>query len=383
MHALLEVPWVTITIEPHDPKYRTSVADFNDRMKQGGSRGGFYLDHEPKWLRRKPDSRVWREYHVAVEQGGAVRGAYALKPQEWWIHGRIHQVSDWQGPFSEGAIDTRYGLLAMRLMRDMVKKQPLLYSYGHGGNEQAVVQLLHRIGWLVHPVPFCLKVVRPARFLRRNKYLRKNTRNRMILDVLAASGLGWVGLHGLHLGLRLRAPHRARACAVVEPRFGPWADELWQRCGPQYTCLGVRDQDMMNTLAPEGSWPHATCLRVEREGQTIGWALVIAAQMQDDLRFGDLRVGLIADFFGLPGDAADVVQAAARHLCGMDVDMIYANPSHPAWIAAFARRGFLILRERRVFVAAPPLQELLSPWDVTRAGLHLTNMDGHGPFGFP
>ncbi len=374
---------MSITIEPHAPKRSAAVAEFNDRMRKGGSRGGFYVDPEPTWLHRRSGARVWREYYVAVQDDEAVRGAYALKPQEWMIHGRTHLVSDWQGPFSEGAVDPRYGTLALRLLRDMVQKQPLLYSYGHGGNDQAVVQLLHRVGWLVHPVPFCLRILRPTRFLHRNRFLRRSRGRRLLLDLLAWSGLGAVGLHGLHLALRLRSRHRSRVVGIVEPRFGAWADDLWGRCAKHYACLANRDQDMMNTLVPEGGWPRATRLRVERDGATIGWALVMAAQMHGDPRFGDLHVGLVVDSFGLPADAADVVNAAVQHLAGMDVDMIYANQSHPAWIEAFASTGFLILRDRRVFVAAPALQDLLAPWPATKQGLHLTNLDGHGPFGFP
>jgi len=374
---------VSITIESYARHRSPAVAEFNDRMRQGGSRGGFYVDPEPSWLQQRSGARVWREFYVAVDDQGAVRGAYALKPQQWLIHGQLHWTSDWQGPFSEGAVDTRYGTLALRLLRDMEQKQPLLYSYGHGGNEQAVVQLLRRIGWLVHPVPFCLLVLRPARFLRLNRYLRRSPGRRLLGDLLAWSGIGAVGLHGLHLALRLRSGRRSRAVAVVEPRFGAWTDELWERCAPRYACLAVRDADMMNTLVPEGGWPHATRLRVEREGATIGWAVVIAAQMRADPRFGDMRVGLVVDSFGLPEDAPHVVHAAVQHLAREGVDMIYANQSHPAWIDAFASASFMILRDRRLFVAAPALQELLAPWLRTRQGLHLTNLDGHGPFGFP
>jgi solute carrier family 35 protein len=67
-----------------------------------------------------------------------VRGGYALKPQEWWVRGRTHIVTDWQGPFSEGAVSNRYGALGLRMLRDMVSKRPLLYSWGHGGEDAAL-----------------------------------------------------------------------------------------------------------------------------------------------------------------------------------------------------------------------------------------------------
>jgi hypothetical protein len=48
---------------------------------------------------------------------------------------------------------------------------------------------------------------------------------------------------------------------------------------------------------------------------------------------------------------------------------------------ACAAHGFAILENRRVFAASPELQKAMEPFEETRQGLHLTNMDGHGPMG--
>ena len=37
---------------------------------------------------------------------------------------------------SLGAIDNGYAALGLRLVRDMLKKAPLLYSWGHGGSDE-------------------------------------------------------------------------------------------------------------------------------------------------------------------------------------------------------------------------------------------------------
>ncbi len=151
----------------------------------------------------------------------------------------------------------------------------------------------------------------------------------------------------------------------------------------QYQALGYRDARTMNDLVPaDGRWPHGIRLRIKRSGQDIGWAVVLDNQLEDDPRFGDLRVGCVADCLALPEDAADVIAAATRFLERRGVDMIGSNQSHPDWIRAFGRAGYLLLENRRFFAVSPGFQEVLAPFEETRRGLHLTNMDGHGPSGF-
>lgn len=373
---------MTIRIVPHSAELSPAVHAFNLRMRAGGSSWGFYVDPEPDWIPRREGQRVWREYYVAVEDGREVRGAFALKPQDWWIRGRLHVVTDWQGPFSEGAVDGRYATLGLRLLRDMLGKRPLLYSWGHGGNEQPVVQMLQKMGWLLHQTPFCLRVLRPRRFLRRNAYLRGTRARRLALDALAWSGAGAIGIHALHAALRLRSGRRFGARAEEVARFEAWADALWERCRNRYAAVAVRDAASMNALAPEQGWPAVRRLKVARAGETIGWVLVMDTVMQGDARFGDLRVGSVVDCFADPDDAGEVVAAATRYLAERGVDIIASNQAHPRWAHAFAENGYVVLRDRRLFAASPQLREVLEPFAETAAGLHLTNMDGHGPHGF-
>ncbi len=373
---------MAITIVPHAEELKDAVEAFNRRLLQGGKKIGFYVEPTCNWLPPRPGSRVWREYHLAIEDGKVVRGAYALKPQDWLIGGQLRVVSDWQGPVSEGVVDPRYSSMGLRLMRDMTKKRPLLYSFGHGGNDELVVKLIREMGWHTHPVPFALLVLRPRRFLRRNRFLRKDPRLRLALDLLAGSGLGSVGLRALHGALRARYRQRLRSQLKVESEFDTWADDLWARDKDRYAALAVRDAAMMNSLIPRGGWPPAARLRVLRDGQTIGWAVVLHREMKDDPRFGTLHVGNITDVFAGPDDAAEVVHAAVDFLRQQEVDMVYANFAHVSWIRGLEVNGFFVLRNRRLFAMAPALKEALDPLDATLPGLHLTNLDGHGPQDF-
>lgn len=374
---------MAIKVVPYEAVHEPAVADFNRRMLEGETGWGWYESSVDVWLPEREDRRTWREHFVAIDDDGEVRGAYAHKPHLWRIHGEDVLVSDWQGPVSEGLLSPRYAMLGLRLIREMLKRYPVLYSWGHGGRNAAMLQMIVSLEWLIHDTPFCLKVLHPFRFLRRNRYLRSSPRNRLVLDVLAWTGLGWLGLTVLHLVLGLRG-RRARGVEVeVVPSFGEWADALWERCRDAYQALGYRDAGTMNDLVPEdGRWPQGIRLRVKRAGQDIGWAVVLDNQLEEDPRFGDLRVGCVADCLALPQDAQDVIQAATGFLERRGVDMIGSNQAHPDWIRAFGRTGYLVLENRRFFAVSPAFQEALAPFEETREGLHLTNMDGHGPSGF-
>lgn len=368
-----------IQIVPHSAAFGAAVADFNRRMAAGGSRWSFYTDPLPDWIPPRPGQRVWREYHLAVEDDAVVRGAFALKPQDWWVRGETVVVTDWQGPFSEGAIDPRHGTLGLRMMRDMLKKRPLLYSWGHGGDDQPVVQMLLKMGWKMHQTPFCLLVLRPFRFLRLNALLRSSPVRRLLLDLGAWTGIGPLLLHAMHWGLRWRHGRRFEPRWQEVPTFGPWADELWERVRDRYAAIAYRDSESMNALVPPSGWPPATRLRVEQGGRTVGWALVLDTQMGGDARFGALRVGSVVDCLADPADTAEVVAAATAHLRQRGVDIVVSNQAHPAWVEGFRQNGYAVLPDRRMFAPSPALRERLEPFDATAQGLHLTNMDGHGP----
>jgi hypothetical protein len=368
-----------IEVVPYTQEWVEAVLAFNARMRAGGTVWGWYPSPVDEWLPERAGRKTWREHWLAVEDGAFVRGAFALKPHEWSVRGAKQLVTDWQGPVTEGVISRRYNTLGLRLLREMLKRYPLLYSWGHGGLEQPMLLMLDRLGWRLHRTPFLLRVLRPVPFLRRNRYLRTSRGRRLLLDVAAFSGAGWLGLGTLHGLARVRARRSAPADAEPFEHFAPWADDLWERCASRYAALAVRDSATMNALLAQGRWPPAQKLRVVRGGATLGWAAVMDTAMRDDERFGSLRVGSLVDGLADPADAEAVVGAAFRFLRRRGVDLVVSNQSHPAWIAAFAAHGFVAVPGRRVFAASPELANALEPWEELRQGLHLTNLDGHGP----
>lgn len=359
------------------------VEDFNATMRDAGSPWGFYVEPEPRWIPKRPGQTVWRELHLAIENGERCVGAYGLKPQDWVIHGETEVVADWQGPVSLGAVDNRYAVLGLRLIRDMLKKQPMLFSWGHGGSGEPIVQLLRKMGWLMHETPFLFRVCKPKNFLQKNGQLRKDPRKALAQDVLAITGLGSIGMHALHRALRVKSLKRYSSEANAFSEFGPWADQLWEAVKGRYDAIAVRDAASMNAMVPAEhtttEWPEPTRLRITKGERTLGWAVVLQREQSGDPRFGDMNVGMVADYLALPEDAGEVVHAAYHHLRDLGVDMVIANQSHPGWVSAFVDNGFVAVEDRRIFCASPALQKALEPWEQTKRGLFLSSFDGHGP----
>ncbi len=370
---------MTIRVVLHTEEFRIAARDFNRRMNDGGSNWGVYLEPESDWLSGQPGGKVWREHYVAVDEKGFVRGGFVLKPQEWLIRGETQTVTDWQGPVSEGNIDPHFATLAIRLMREMTKLYPAVFSWGHGGSDQPLVKMLEKMGWPAYETPFCLLVLKPYRFLRLNAYLRRTKAMRTISDIAAFSGVAYLLFSIFRFAKRLRSRKRFGAIARKFLKFEHWADELWQRCKGQYDVIAVRDSDSMNRLAPDSKWPPVVRLKVEKNQESIGWALVMHTQMCSDARFGDLYVGSIVDCFSDPMHAGEVVHACTQYLEEIGVDLVVSNQAHPAWVNGFSDNGYVILPKRRLFVTSPALRKLLEPFDEIAQGLHLTNMDGHGP----
>ena len=369
-----------IEVVEYEDRWIPAVRAFNQRMEAGGTHWRWYESPVDPWIPEKADGqKTWREHFLAVEDGSEVRGGYALKPHEFLVRGEPRIVTDWQGPITEGVHSRRYNTLGIRLLRTMVKRYPLLYSWGHGGLEQPLLQMLTKMGWFLHGTPFCLRILRPARFLHRNRYLRTSPLRNVLFDVAAATGTGWLGTHALHAALSIRAGGGEVGHAEPFDTFGPWADALWERAAPEYRMVARRDAATLNLLFPSGGWPPAHKLRVKRGDETIGWAAVLDTQMEDDVRFGNLRVGSVIDAFASPGDADAVIGAAFAFLRSRGPDLVFSNQSHPAWTRAFEKHGFLLLPERRYFAASPELTKVLEPIEEGLQGLHLTNLDGHGP----
>jgi hypothetical protein len=353
-----------------------AVRDFNARLRAGGSEFHFHESSVPGWLPRRDGCPIFEEYFLAVD-GAAVRGGYVLKRQPFHLDGRTQNVGNLNLTLSEGSINPVYNMLGVQILADAQKRSPLLYALGMGGFENTIARMLKAVGFSLCAVPFFFRVVRPGRFLRHFQPLRKSALARLVLDGLAASGLGTVA-RPLHAVLERPVPDRRSLEWEVVDAFGEWADGVWEEAKPHYSLIAVRDRESMNVLYPAAN-RRALRLKVVHQGEVAGWAVLLDTPMAAHKHFGAMRLGSLIDCLARPGREAAVAQAATAFLMGRGVDLIVTNQSHRAWGAACRRAGYLPGPSNFVFAASRKLAAQLTPFEEQSARMHLLRGDGEGP----
>jgi hypothetical protein len=332
----------------------------------------------PTWLPKLDGHSVYHEYYLAVDDQ-AIRGAYILKHQLFWIAGALQQLAEYRLPFSEGQVDNRFASVGVQMYLDAMRKQPLLYTVGIGGYEEAAAQMLIKAGWSTWPVPFYFRVLRPAAFLRNIVYLRRSAIRRIMLDLLALSGAGRVAV-GAYQAWKTRSRPRDSSPYKAESQaeFGPWADSIWAGAHQHYSMIGLRDAATLNITYP-ASDPRWIRLKVSYGGAPVGWAVLLSVPMQGHNYFGDMRVGSLIDCLALPGHEAKVTRAALDHLKGTGADIAVTNLSHRDWRQALEAAGFQLGPSNFIFAASKRVAAMLEPFESEKERVHMTRGDGGGP----
>lgn len=364
-------------IVPYTEDMVDAVKAFNARLKAGGIFQSFPNEHVSKRLPQINDRTIFEEYFLAVD-GRSVAGGYILTHQRFSFKGNIRSMPCFGLPMSEGIVNKAYVGVGPLVFRDAMARQPLMFTVGIGSSEAVVTRMLRAMGWGIHAIPFYFKVNKPLRFLRNIVYLRKTKFRRLILDILALTGLGWLGIRLLRI---ISPPVRTQDKSVATEEvsdFSHWADELWSVCKSNYSMMAVRDSTTLNILYPRESYRFIR-LKILRGADLIGWAVVLDTQMQNHNYFGNMRVGSIGDCLALPENASNVIQAATIFLEARRVDLMISNQSHSSWCAALVDSGFRRGPSNFIFAASKKLTELLHPFEATVTDIHVNRGDGEGP----
>ncbi len=366
-----------IVIQPYRPVHEPAVAEFNQRLRQAGEDANtvFFKYAEPRWLPHKQDSRIYNEFFVAVDNG-VVRGGYALKTQDFLFpDGSIRPIAYYHHPLSEGIVNKAHAIVGTLLLRDAMTRAPLLYCLGMGGYENPLPQMLIKLGWSHCAVPFFFRVVNATRFLRQMQPLRGSVAKRLLLDLAAFSGVGWLGSQLFQSYRSAKAPRLADFAYGDVTTFGMETAPVWQSGKPECSFTAVRDTETLQMLYPAAE-THLTRVEVRRNEDLIGWAVV--GERRKDAKYGELRVGSVVDCWAIPGAAFAVTRAATRMLERQGFDLILTNQSHQMWCEAFRTTGYLSGPSNFIFAASKKLAELLAPFDEVRPRMHFTRADGDG-----
>lgn len=201
----------------------------------------------------------------------------------------------------------------------------------------------------------------------------------MMLDALAFSGLGWIGIKSIQSIKRLSHGVVAGIISESVDRFSSWADEIWKQARNQYAMIAVRDALILNRLYPPGN-KRFIRIKVLQQGKVIGWAVILSTKMNGHKFFGDMRVGSVVDCLALPGKEWQIVAAATGQLEHHGVDIIVTNQLHRSWCKAFVKNGYLSGPSNFIFSASQELANKLHPFEINVSRVHMTRGDGDGPY---
>src|SRR2546429_7533999 len=141
------------------------------------------------------------------------------------VGGGRRGVGTFCGPLPEATLDPAYALVAPRLLQAALEEEPLLFLVGMVDRDRPIARLVRALGWRLTPIPFYFKPLRPARFLRELRYLRRRAGARLALDLATGTGAGGLGLTppGPPLRARVRGATAARVYMVqrLHPRDHP------------------------------------------------------------------------------------------------------------------------------------------------------------------
>ena len=367
---------MAIAIKPYTEEFIPAVKALNLRLANGGISPDFHFPESniPGWLPKVENRRIYQECFLAVD-GEFVRGGFIVKQQDFSLRGETRAISFYRLPVSEGIIDRAYTSVGVHMLRSALQSHSLMFALGMGGLDRPLPQMLKALGWTLTPVPFFFRVNRPARFLRNISVLRSSPMRRLGAGFAAATGVGYIAVHAVHWSRTRPAGRRASAESISQ--FGSWADDLWRSCRAEYTMVGSRDSTTLNLLY--GDDPKYLRIRVHDGSETVGWAVMLDTQMQENKYFGNMRIGTIADVFAAPEWAPATIRAAATLLRRRGVDLIVSNQSHAAWCEALLSAGFLSAPTNFFFASSRALLQVLAPLPQSLGKIHLNRGDGDGP----
>ncbi|HEX5824557.1 MAG TPA: hypothetical protein VFY18_08880 [Candidatus Limnocylindrales bacterium] len=366
---------MTIVV-PYEPAHEPAVKAFNARLAAGGISYAFPASSVPTWLPPAPEERLFQEFFLAVEDG-VVRGGYILKHQDFVLDGEVMSIGAFQLPLSEGVLDRAYAPIGVQLLRDALRRQPLLYTLGIGGRLESAARLLIAARFAVETVPFFFRVEHARPFLRNIQPLRGSKVVRLGFDVAAATGAGSVAVKVVH---RVRTSRKGiRPVVVASPdAFDGDVDDVWAGASDTFRFGAVRDRPVLSRLydAPRNRFIRVT---IDDGGRACAWAVLLATEGRNHKYFGDMKVGSIVDLLAIPGYERTLVDACVARLAREGVDIIVTNQSLGLICDAIRGAGFLDGPSNFLFAASPRLSKLIGPLGPGLRTLHFDRGDGDGP----
>jgi len=356
-----------LRIEPLSAGHAKAIRAFNERMRGSGDAAVFDL---PETTAPESEAaRLIRATHFVVADEEEVRGGILAVDVPAWVAGAEREVSNYQSPLSEGIVDRRYASIGPMLIRFAQKRSPLAYMVGMGSETSPLARLLSAARWSIGSAPFQFRVHSARRTLKELRVAHATSFRSMFAAIAGGSGAAAVGFAFLQRPKTGIGGFSAR----IEKCWGDWADEIWEAFRCHCTFAMRRDRAALEELFPAHD-SRNIIIRIEREGETRGWAACYDTQMRDHPHFGNLRVGAILDCLAQPDSMAETAALADRELATLGAHLVLTNQTHRLWVDAFRRAGFLSGPSNYVVALSPALATACAG----RESIHVTRADGDG-----
>ena len=350
-----------------------AVRQFNVRLAHAGVSFTFQVAQSELMHAESASDAPYQTAYVLAD-GSAVRGGYILKPERIFAGGEWLSAGNYQLPLSEGIIDRKYAMVGLQLIKDALARQPRLYCLGMGGTARPLPQLLKRLGWAVSEVPFFFRIEHPRAFTREIRWVRQRTRLRLLLDTAYRTGMlgGMVGL--ARVRRRVFGPRVPSTVSIDQVQELPSdINEIFSRLRGDYGLLCDRTAAAMRRKLPQD--PKLMRLVLSRSGKLDGWVVLTLSRLKNHTQFGNMTLGCVVDGLAAAEDVDILVAEACRRLEAGGCDLLVSNQSHPAWISALRRQGFLQGPSNFVLALSPPLAAART----AVACAHFNRADGDGP----
>lgn len=291
--------------------------------------------------------------------GDRLVGQYAVSPRRVWVHDRERLAAlsldtmvdpDYgrQGIFSRSA-EACYATMVER---------GFAFVFGFP-NANSIGGFERRLSWqIIMPTPVLVKPLNVAGFVA-------DKVGRPILDPLL-SPVSTLALRVPGLVDDLQAKLRARLGRATHPvvesfdAFGPWVDEVWQRCRHHHRVGVIRDHAYLRWRFDARPQSHYQRLRVDVGGQAVGYAVLATTQRDQGLVC--FVMDLVVDV-ATPGAHTALLQAIESR----------ARAQRCAFVSAMVGPGSP-LRPTMLRNAYLPLPERLFPQELHFGGRALANI---------
>ena len=356
---------------PLAEKYIDAARAFNKRMREARAATSFLLPEETSEPPESAESSIQRQQLIALDDG-EVRGGVIEVEQPGWLNGHTVRALNYQSPLSEGIIDRKSALIAAQMVKFMERRAEAVFIVGMGSADNRLPRLLKAAGWSLRGVPFLFRVHNKRAFLNQLPILHSSSVRHLVTRTASATGIG-------ALALKLLQWRRTNPNGSIhrESCWGSWADEIWKGFREQCSFAVERDRKTLESLYPPSD-SRLHILLVRHKGEPAGWAVCMEVQTKNSPYFGSLRVGAILDCAALPGTVSDTAVLADRYMAGRNMDLVFVNHSHAAWVRAFRLAGFLSGPSNYQIGMSKALAQAVRIQPGGDESVHVTRGDGDG-----